>query len=645
MVGCPSTTKSTTETHTTNSSPAQTNTETPSTDFSTTGTTTETSTNNSLTTDSTTKAPATYSSTTEFTTETLTTNASTAETSSKTSASTQTTAETPATIGLSTVETTTKTSMASLPTTEPIAVTLTSAFQVQMSFAILENFTTELNDSTSQKYKTYKHDIETSLSESYSQKVIGFIGVNVERFREGSVITDFLMDTDYLNSSQILAANIQVAQDLNSKGYNVVPDSFQAVLDGTEPFTRNPSTVYVGNNMTLTCNPPSTVSSFSGQWAFNNIQLPNIGRYSTSNRPTTLTVTSVTTADSGMYTCLMKDTVLRYTRQEVITIQPVPSINLDRSRINVYCDTMLNEALKCCVTYSSDIKFTVQWQNAAGSVLSTTRDNTEPNTKCITFMLNVAPTSCSNAQTYTCLVNYGGQNTKADATVSFFTNAVSCKDPPYGQGEEGSEAAIGCQMNYEGNIIAVCKKGIWINKTNNCVLNVIKELQVQSQMLTEELLPVFANQLANVTIINENAIQESPATIFAVVEILNNIANVSSNISMLVMKDILATVNVLVAPGTNNSWKTLNNDTEKANTSASLLGSMETITGSLSQDSFTINTAFISLRKTVFTQTYNEDLNSSHILISDPGFPSATITTVVFTTMDIVLPARNSSES
>ncbi|XP_029111764.1 adhesion G protein-coupled receptor F5-like isoform X4 [Scleropages formosus] len=523
---------------------------------------------------------------------------------------------------------------------------VTPKFQVEMSFKILDTFTTDLLDPTSVKYIKFKDDIQNALTANY-QYLPGFLSVIVTGFRAGSVITDFVVNTNNVSDAAIVAANTQIVKDLKIKDYIIDPNSFQALINGTEPFSITPSPVLSGNVMQMNCSPPDAMSVQSVTWKFNNSPLPNSGRYTIINQPPTLVVLNVKTDDSGVYSCVVTDNILTYTHQQVITIQPQPPIiNLPLSQIYVRCGNQ-NIPMKCCVTYSTPGTLQINWLDNSGNQLPSSSDvMLSINERCITYTLPVTQQNCANKK-FTCQVMNGKINMTAVAQLNFLAAGalLTCNDPLYGNGTDGSVAVVGCPQNFEGNLTATCINKQW-QVADNCVLSVIKQIATESENLTALMVPGIATQLANAVQSNRQQIQDSPATVSAVVNILNKIAEVSKNVTEDVIQNVLETVNILVSPNTTKTWSTLNNNNENKNTSARLLGSMETISGSLAQDYISINKENLNLQKTLFSRNFSTDLNSSHILIPDTGSPNVTaITTIVFTTMNIVLPARNSTET
>ncbi|KAJ8009154.1 hypothetical protein DPEC_G00085950 [Dallia pectoralis] len=141
----------------------------------------------------------------------------------------------------------------------------------------------------------------------------------------------------------------------------------------------------------------------------------------------------------------------------------------------------------------------------------------------------------------------------------------------------------------------------------------------------------------------QSTITQSTASIASIVNILSNIAGISTNISVVTITNILDTVDILISNDTQGSWITLNNNSTTANTSSSLLGSLETFAAQLPGTSFNLTTQTIQLNITMFHNPFSESLNSSVVLNITNNSTGLRITTMTFSTLNNVLPARNAS--
>lgn len=79
--------------------------------------------------------------------------------------------------------------------------------------------------------------------------------------------------------------------------------------------------------------------------------------------------------------------------------------------------------------------------------------------------------------------------------------------------------------------------------------------------------------------------------------------------------------------------------------SASLLLSLESLTGGLTNESFNIDTPFILLNKTTFTDNFNADFNSSVEIDIPESDGTKSLTVITFDSLDNILPARDKVNS
>nr|XP_023658550.1 adhesion G protein-coupled receptor F5-like [Paramormyrops kingsleyae] len=516
-----------------------------------------------------------------------------------------------------------------------------------MSFKILLAFDQHLANSSSSMFKTFKSDIEPTLTKNYGN-LNGFVEVYVLGFRNGSVVTDFVLKANSVNSTAIATLNSKVAVDLQAQGYNVDPTSFSGVIQGNQPFIKNYDIIYPGTTLQLTCVVPVTMQMGTGSWFVNGLPVSNNAKYSITNSPPTLTVQDMSGDDNGIYMFTMTQSFLTFTHEESISVTDVvpPIIQLNMLATNVPCGANENIPLECCVTYYLIKNVTAKWMDGSVEIPSV---QTTTNMLCVSAAYPV-PNQC-NTKELTCQVIVKKisttQTLTKNVTLMFFSGAPDCKDPTtYGLGKNGNTSTVSCPANFTGSRTAVCENGNWALVEDNCVFSIIKTLELFSQSLSSANVSSFVNDLRITTTNYTTIITQSPATIISIVNILRKVANVSQNISKTSMQDVLETVSVLVSAQAKESWAGLNSNNRTQNTSSALLESIENITHSLSSNSFTIITTNIQLNKTTLTFPFNEAMNSSQILIPSQGLSSnMAITTIVFTTLDFVLPNRTTGNS
>ncbi len=121
------------------------------------------------------------------------------------------------------------------------------------------------------------------------------------------------------------------------------------------------------------------------------------------------------------------------------------------------------------------------------------------------------------------------------------------------------------------------------------------------------------------------------------------------NIIFCHLQDFLKTVDVLVSTLAINTWKDLNNDNRTDSTSTALLSAIENMSSCLTDAIFKIVETYVELNRIVTTSTSYSAISSlphSSTEIEIPHIPISTpITIIVFTSLDNVLPTRDTSTS
>ncbi|XP_067248841.1 adhesion G protein-coupled receptor F4-like isoform X2 [Chanodichthys erythropterus] len=215
-----------------------------------------------------------------------------------------------------------------------------------------------------------------------------------------------------------------------------------------------------------------------------------------------------------------------------------------------------------------------------------------------------------------------------------------------GNGQKCEEMDRPCEKYNEGRLSYQYRSGDWKPILDDCVLQVIKDLERRAKASVEQDIPVFVAQLSNATVQHNQEITQSPVTVRTIVGILVHITDISQNITINkpVMENFLKTVDILVSDKSRETWRKLNTGNTTSNTSTELLSAIEDISSRLTDDSFTINETSIELIRTVIENSYraNSKLPNSttKILIPQVHKPTS-LTIIVFTTLYNVLPTRD----
>ncbi|XP_072558890.1 adhesion G protein-coupled receptor F5-like [Paramormyrops kingsleyae] len=354
-----------------------------------------------------------------------------------------------------------------------------------MLFKILRDFNQDLANSSSSMFNIFKSDMEATLTANY-KKLNGFVRVYVLGFRSGSVITDFVLEANSVNSTAIATLNSQVAVDLQAQGYSVDRSSFGGVVQGNQPFIKNYDIIYPGSTLQLTCVVPVTMQMETGSWFVNGLPVSNNAKYSITNSPPTLTVQDMSGGDNGIYTFKMTQSFLTFTHEESISVTDVipPIIQLNKYVINVQYGANENISLECCVTYYLINNVTAKWMNGSVEIPSVP---TTTNMLCISAAYPVPKQW--NTMELTCQVIVKKASTTQtltkNVTLTFFPGVPDCNDPTYGTGMNGNISTVLCPANFTGNRTAVCArwpKTNWNIQEDNCVFSPVNTLALFSQV-------------------------------------------------------------------------------------------------------------------------------------------------------------------
>ncbi|KAL3979231.1 TBC1 domain family member 10 [Sarotherodon galilaeus] len=529
--------------------------------------------------------------------------------------------------------TTTTTTTITTPTT---TTTLTTTLIIEILEITMDvEFKEEYNQETNEFHKTVS---KTITDEAASQG----IKANLIQFRSGSTIAQYNASAPSSITPDFRALNVKI--------FNKLAESYPMIFDASGTLMFSPTDGFYEQTVTVTCGPPPLDLNFgtvsAAEWRLNTVLIAEDGGHTISVKDgiSTLTVSRFISSDDGEYECrLMRKKDKTFFRQKSATfsLKMKPTITVSPIREYVQCQGGI-VPLKCSVSGGYQVKF--QEYSEAGTGNSITYNY-------------ITPQGCQKQdKPFTCQSITQPVFTKT-ITLQLSPEDAYCVDEKFGKGNEGFKAAVPCEPNQVGEITAVCKENRQFGDIEeNCILLPVQELLDESEFLTASTLPVFLEQLSNVTVNFTGEVIKSPPNVKAIVRILTNVAKKSSSLDISIsndsMENVLITAGVLTINGTtwnilnNNDTKNISNSTDAESVSSSFLDSLEKITSHLDNTTFDIKTAYILLNRTRFTDTFSAELNSSvAIEIPEADGEIKTITTILFESLDNVLPARDEVNS
>ncbi|XP_048066212.1 uncharacterized protein LOC125279989 isoform X16 [Megalobrama amblycephala] len=545
----------------------------------------------------------------------------------------------------------TKLSTTEPPTTRPVTTipttTTPKSVNRQISLSIDETFDASLQNQNSDKFKKYKSDIEKAIHSSYKD-VKGFISATITGFRPGSVIVDF-----FITSAEVVQISGEINQAIytNMKELNFKVD-LTSIAETANTNLRPRDNVFPEQDIKLSC--PATNLLGNVDWKFQGKNIQPSNHYEFSSDHLSLTVKSVTISDNGRYECLYNTTTgPRIIWDRIDYIKPYPNMQVPTNKI-YKCENQQVDVI-CCV--HSD--YTIQWVQEK-KMLSSKADSLN----CITQPFTISSeSSCGKKSIFTCkldnkdLIGFSYSSRAVELVVSNLlppNSPVTCFDEMYGFGQFGDRKVGDCEKNKVGYQEGVCQSnGLWETVNNNCVLRIIEVLQEESKVVDPETLTDFVIKVSNATTVNKGDIVQSQVTVTTIVEILNNIADVSQNVTLdeVVVTNFLNIVDVISSETTKPVWVELNSNGASQGNSSQLLSAIENVIKATSDSNFNITSPSNSFlfKKITTSENFRDVLRlNSTAEIFIPNITSThknvTITTVAFSSLGNVMPARNRTD-
>ncbi|KAJ8270638.1 hypothetical protein GJAV_G00117450 [Gymnothorax javanicus] len=527
----------------------------------------------------------------------------------------------------STPSSTTKLERTTLTTTP-----ITAEFKLNMSFKITnKDFHQSLSIPSSQNYTVLEADIRTATENGY-KNITGFVGISDINFKSGSVLTEYILGTKEVRTSQIDEGNQEVVRQLGTLGYAVDITSFTALLSENK-FDDTLDLLVSGDDFTLNCNPTVDLPGQSAKWKRNDLEINN-QKYAINNEKLSLTANNSLQIDSGNYKCCVTMGFFTFIRGQIITVNPEPTVYVEPSNkeIRSLCSSVV--PLECC---GNAPKFSLEWTNHSS------KPNEFTNNGCI-FKNSICQDG-EETQISTCKMTFRKKTFKREVSVRFLEDDknFTCNEP-YGPGEEGENVEIFCEKGIDGIKTIQCENGTWMVVNSTCLIPEIKQLLLESETLEQQMIGSFLKRLNNVTKFFEEEVVISNENIFSLVETLNNVVNVTNaSFNEDQTKDFLEIVDILISNDTVETWNSLNANNTRDETSSNLLKSVERFSSFINDTNFSIQTERIQLQKTTFSNDFDISFNSTddELMVLSSTNLSAEIVTVHFRTLDIALPSRN----
>ncbi|XP_011815670.1 PREDICTED: probable G-protein coupled receptor 116 isoform X2 [Colobus angolensis palliatus] len=357
--------------------------------------------------------------------------------------------------------------------------------------------------------------------------------------------------------------------------------------------TMTPDTISVseGQNFSIKC--ISDVSNYDEVYWNTSAGIKIYQRFYTTRRypdgaESVLTVKTSTREWNGTYHCIFryKNSYSIATKDVVVHWLPLElNIMVDPLEATVSCSG--SHHIKCCVEEDGDYKVTFHM----GSLSFPAEKEINKKQVCYKHNFNANSVSwCSKAVDVYCHFTNAANNSVWSPPMKLNLvpgENITCQDPIIGVGEPGKVIQKLCRFSnipnspdspVGGIITYKCVGSQWKEKRNDCISAPVNSLLQMAKALIkspsqDEKLPTYLKDLSISIDQAEHEISSSPGSLGAIINILDLLSTVPTEVNSETMMHVLSTVNVILGKPVLNTWKVLQQ--RWTNQSSQLLHSVE----------------------------------------------------------------------
>ncbi|XP_023574997.1 adhesion G protein-coupled receptor F5 isoform X1 [Octodon degus] len=313
--------------------------------------------------------------------------------------------------------------------------------------------------------------------------------------------------------------------------------------------------------------------------------------YATREHPggteSVLTVQTSTREWNGTYHCIFQYKNTCHEATKDVTVHPLPlepNIMVDPLEASGLCSD--SHHFRCCV--EEDENYTVMFEMES-SFFPAARE-VQGKQVCYKYSSTPSPVSqCpKNIDVFCHFTNAANSSVRSSSMKLSLVpeENVTCNDPVIGVGEPGKVIQKLCQFSdarstdrITGGIVTYrCVGSQWQVERKGCISAPINDLLQLAEALIkspsqDQNLPKYLKNLSLSTGREEQEIQSSPGSLGAVINILDLLSTVPTQVNPEMMKDVLATVNIVLGKSVLGTWEALQQD--QTSQSSQLLHSVE----------------------------------------------------------------------
>lgn len=303
-----------------------------------------------------------------------------------------------------------------------------------------------------------------------------------------------------------------------------------------------------------------------------------------------LTVKTSTREWNGTYHCIFRYKNSYSIATKDVTVHPLPlesDIMMDPLEASGLCTS--SHQFKCCVQEDEGEEYIVTFHVDSSSFPA--EREVIGKQACYKYSLpGKLPRRCPKDIDVFCHFTNAANSSVRSPTMKLTLvpgENITCRDPIIGIGEPGKVIQKMCQFSgvsgspgqtIGGTITYKCVGSQWKEETRACISAPINGLLQLAKALIkspsqDQKLPTYLRDLSVSAGKEEQDIRSSPGSLGAIISILDLLSTVPTQVNSEMMRDILATINVILDKSTLNSWEKLLQ--QQSNQSSQFLQSVE----------------------------------------------------------------------
>ncbi|KAL1771736.1 adhesion G protein-coupled receptor F5 [Sigmodon hispidus] len=363
--------------------------------------------------------------------------------------------------------------------------------------------------------------------------------------------------------------------------------------------TPDPISVSEGQSFTITC--ISDVSNYDEVYWNTSAGTKIHPRFYTMNKyqdraESVLIVKTSTREWNGTYHCIFRYKNSYSVATKDVTVYPLPlesDIMMDPLEASGLCTS--SHQFKCCVEEKVGEEYLVTF-HIDSSFFPAEREVNGKQT-CYKYSLPAnSPRWCPpNIDVFCHFTNAANSSVRSPSMKLTFVPGenITCRDPVIGIGEPGKVIQKLCQFSsvsrspgqiIGGTVTYKCVGSQWREEKRSCISARINGLLQLAKALIkspsqDQKLPMYLRDLSVSAGKEEQDIRSSPGSLGAIVNILDLLSSVPTQVNSEMMRDVLTTINVILDKSTLNSWEMLLQ--QQNNQSSQFLHSVERFTKAL----------------------------------------------------------------